>query len=273
MTAIDTAPTMAWTTSTAVVCGGQVHYQKGGQGSPVLVLPRENGHPPNNGFLDRLAAQHTVYYPWYPGFHGGGEPAQWEWLANARDLAIVQLQLARALGLERMSLVGLGFGGWIAAEMATMCAGHLDALVLVAPMGITVPNGLIYDQFIVSTEAYARTAFADEAKFEALYGNEPDFDQLESWETDREMTSRLAWKPYMHNRTLPGLLRGVSCPALIAQGAEDKIVPPACATAYRDALPDAKLELIPGTGHAIDLEEPRALASIVTSFLSSARRG
>jgi pimeloyl-ACP methyl ester carboxylesterase len=270
MTTTATSP-VTWTMETAAVCGGQVSYQRAGRGAPLLVLPRENGHPPRTEFLDLLTADFTVYYPWYPGFHGGGDPAEWEWLANARDLAVLQLQLARAISLDRFALCGLGFGGWIAAEMATMCAPQLDALVLVAPMGIYPAGDYIYDQFIVSTEAYARHAFADEAAFESLYGHEPDFDQLEGWETDREMTSRLAWKPYMHNRTLPRLLSGVTCPSLVVWGAEDKIAPPGGGELYRAALANATLDILPNTGHAADLEAPGALAASVRRFLTSAR--
>ena len=91
-------------------------------------------------------------------------------------------------------------------------------------------------------------------------------DQLESWETDREMTSRLAWKPYMYNRSLPRLLAGVGVPALVAWGEEDRIVPLECATLYASALPNATLETYPGAGHAVDLERPAQLAARVATF-------
>ena len=161
MTENSTTPGAAWLNETHTVCGGQITLAKAGTGAPILVLPRDNGHAPANDFLDRLAANNTVYYPWYPGFHGGGDVAAWEWLANPRDLAVVQLQLLDALSLERPTVIGLGFGGWIAAEMATMRAHALGSLVLVSPMGIQPKDGFIHDQFIFSTEAYARTAFHD----------------------------------------------------------------------------------------------------------------
>ena len=262
----------AWVTEAVTVAGNQVNVARAGSGSPLVVLPRDTGHPPRTAFLDELAGQHTVYYPWYPGFHGGGEPAAWDGLTNARDLAIVQLQLLDALGLGRTALVGLGFGGWMAAEVATMAGPRLDALVLVGAMGIRPVDGFIHDQFISSTESYARTGFASQAAFEELYGSEPGFEQLESWETDREMTSRLAWKPYMHNRALPSLLSGVKAPSLIVWGAEDQVVPVSCAEQFRAAIAGAKVEVLSGTGHAVDLEQPAALAAIVSSFLK-ARRG
>jgi pimeloyl-ACP methyl ester carboxylesterase len=133
-------------------------------------------------------------------------------------------------------------------------------------MGIQPQDPFIYDQFIGNTEGYARHGFVDQAKFDAIYGKEPDFDQLESWETDREMTSRLAWKPYMYNPALPRLLAGVSRPALVIWGDSDAIVPLECAERFRAALPDATLEVFPGSGHALDLEEPRGLAETIMAF-------
>ena len=53
-------------------------------------------------------------------------------------------------GLQ-VSLVGLGFGGWIAAEMATMSPRAFRRLVLVGAMGIKPAAGEILDQAL--TEA------------------------------------------------------------------------------------------------------------------------
>ena len=63
----------------------------------------------------------------------------------------------------------------------------------------------------------------------------------------------------MYNRALPGLLAGVEAPALIVAGTEDAVVPNACARAFSDALPNARLETLPA-GHALDLERPAELA-------------
>jgi pimeloyl-ACP methyl ester carboxylesterase len=81
------------------------------------------------------------------------------------------------------------------------------------------------------------------------------------------MTSRLAWKPYMYNPTLPRLLGAVQAPALVITGDTDAVVPPECAALYAEALPNATLETMPGCGHAVDVEHPEALAAAVTSFL------
>jgi pimeloyl-ACP methyl ester carboxylesterase len=271
-TADSAAGTAAWTAETVTVCEAEVSLLRAGSGSPVMVLPKDNGHPPGRAFASHLAGSFAVSYPHLPGFHGTPDPAAWEWLTNVRDLAIVQLQLLDALGLDRVSLVGVGFGGWVAAEMATMHPAGLNALVLVNPMGIQPRNAYIYDQFLVSTEAYARTGFSDDAAFDQLYGHEPEYDQLDAWETDRAMTSRLAWKPYMYNPALPRLLAGVKAPSLVIAGDADRIVPFECAEAYVRALPNATLETMPACNHAIDAEHPAALAAAVASFLNRNRR-
>lgn len=269
MTIEQTPPASAptWSTKRLAVCGGTVAYEDGGAGERTLIaLPRDNGHPPRHAMLDRLAARHRIVYPWLPGFDGG-DPSGWDWLANPRDLAIVLRQFTDALGVERPVLLGCGFGGWLAAEMAVMASSAVAALVLIAPMGIQPPSGYIYDQFLVSTEAYARTAFADQGVFAALYGAEPEFDQLERWETDREMTSRIAWKPYMYDPSLPRLLAGVATPTLVLRGDADEIVPPSVGDAYLEALANAQLDVIAGGGHALELEQPAAVATRVAAFL------
>ena len=262
------AEAVRWREEAVEVCGGRVRYELAGNGPTLLVLPRDNGHAPRNDLLDALAATNTVYYPWLPGFHGG-EPEAWDWLTNVRDLAVVMRQFVAALGIERLSLLGLGFGGWLAAEMASMGNNALDRIVLIAPMGAKPKSAFIFDQFIVSTEHYAQTAFEDPATYRELYGEETALEQLEAWETDREMTSRLAWKPYMYNPALPKLLAGVPTSTLILWGENDGVVPLECGEIYQSSLPDARLEQIAGAGHALDLERPAALASIIAPFLSA----
>ena len=269
-TPAPTASAVEWATRTVEVCGHPITVRAAGSGSPLFVLPRDNGHPPHHEFLDLLAANFRIYEPWLPGFHGS-TPEEWEWLANVRDLAVVCRQLLSTLGMDRCSAVGLGFGGWLLAEMATMGPERFDAITLIGPMGIQPRREYILDQFLISTESYARSAYAEQTAFEAVYTAEPAFDQLESWETDREMTSRIAWKPYMYNPSLPGLLRGVPTPALIVHGSADRIVPLECAELYRAALPNASVELFANAGHAVELEQPAAVAATVANFMRTAR--
>ena len=140
------------------------------------------------------------------------------WMRDVRDMAILHSLLLRALGLDRVHVVGLGLGGWVAAEMAIMCQPQFERMVLVGAMGLQPPEGEIVDQFLLDGEEYARLGIRDRGRFDQLYGAQPDVDQKETWEINREMTARIAWKPYMFNPTLSVLLQGVDTPTLIVWG-------------------------------------------------------
>jgi len=167
-------------------------------------------------------------------------------------------------------VVGLGFGGWIAAEMATMAPRAFKRLVLVGAMGLKPERGEIADQALVSYIDYVRRGFADQRAFDRLFGAEPATAQLEQWDLNREMTFRIAWKPYMYNPTLPHLLGGVATPALIVWGRDDRIVPLECAERYQKALPHARLEIVENAGHFVDMEQPDVLAQLVARFVAEA---
>lgn len=259
------------TTSQAVreerveVAGCPITVRVTGQGEPLVLLPRENIDPVGLPFTELLAERFTVYTPVLPGYHGS-EVGCWSWLADVRDLAITQGQWIEALGLDGVTLVGLGFGGWVAAELASMSGRGLRRLALVSAMGVQPREGEIFDQFLVSTELYARAAFHDAENFNRLFGEAPEFDQLEGWETDREMSSRVAWKPYMYNRSLPRLLGSCRVPALVVWGAEDRIVPVKCAGLYAEALGGAPVRVIEACGHAVEAEQPERVVEAILEF-------
>ena len=181
---------------------------------------------------------------------------------------------ARALSLLLLGVVtaGCSSNGGGGDRGNSSDPRDLDALSLERGLpsygagGIEPKSEYILDQFLISTEAYARAGFASDESFDAAYGAEPEFEQLEGWETDREMASRLAWKPYMYDASLAGLLAGVPTPALIVRGDSDHVVPGECAELYRAALPNARLEVVAG-GHAVDLEQPEKLGTLIKQFL------
>src|SRR6266576_762736 len=104
------------------------------------------------------------------------------WSEHNTELGEVKLQYWRGgrgrpvlvlhadLGIERASLVGLGFGGWVAAEMAALAPRDFHRLVLVGAMGIKPPEGDILDQAIVSYIDYACAGFHDQEAFARVFG-------------------------------------------------------------------------------------------------------
>ena len=63
------------------------------------------------------------------------------------------------------------------------------------------------------------------------------------------MASRLCWRPYLHNLSLPHYVHQVPTPTLIVWGREDAIVPVECGELFQQALPNATLKVIEHCGH------------------------
>ena len=254
-----------WTENIIEIAGAKMHFLQGGIGEPMLILHRDVGNPGWLSFYEQLAQRFTVYVPSHPGFDKSDRP---DWMRNVRDLAAVYQWFLKGQKLRQLHVIGLGFGGWIAAEMATMNHYQLKKLVLVSAMGIQPTRGEIMDQFLTYTTDYIAAGFFDQSKMEQLYGTEPEVDQLVTWEINREMTTRIAWKPYMFNQALPILLRGVDTPTLIVWGKEDKVAPVNCGERYMQALPQAQFVTLNRCGHFVEVEKADELAQLVLQFLT-----
>lgn len=62
------------------------------------------------------------------------------------------------------------------------------------------------------------------------------------------------------------LLAGIAAPTLVVVGDEDVLTAPRFARAIADRIPGARLEVVPGRGHAFAFEDPERFAAIVTAF-------
>jgi len=261
------AEAVGWTFETIPTAGVALRLARAGRGPAVLLLHQDVGAPPRSVFADALARRFTVLAPSHPGYDGSERP---EWLRSPRDVAVVYQRLLAHLDAGAVSLVGLGLGGWIAAEMASMAPRAVRRLVLVGATGIKPERGEIADQALLSYIDYVRLGFADKGAFDGMFGAEPPTSQLEQWDLNREMTFRIAWKPYMYNPTLPHLIGGLAVPSLVVWGRDDRVVPLECGERYAKALGRARLEVIDGAGHFVEMEKPDALAELVTRFLDEA---
>jgi pimeloyl-ACP methyl ester carboxylesterase len=253
-----------WSEQQIDLGGLKLRVGRGGSGRTLLILHHDTGTLDKLPFYEALSARFDVIVPVYPGFSEKSERPQW--MRHPRDIASLYQWLLAELGVERPSLVGLGFGGWIAAEMAALAPRDFHRLVLVGAMGLKPPEGEIMDQAIVSYIDYAKAGFHDPAAFERVYGD-VSTDQLVEWDLCREMSFRIAWKPYMYSPTLPHLLGGVKAPALVVWGDDDQIVPKSAGELYAKSLPKARFETVAASGHCVDMEQPDALARLVTSFV------
>ncbi len=253
----------SWKAQTVDAAGSKLHVMRGGKGSPLIVLHHDIGTLEKLDIYDTLAQSHDVVIPHYAGW---GKSPRAEWMRSVRDIAVQMQAVSAELGLEKPALLGLGFGGWVAAEMATMSPKALSKLVMAGPFGIKPNEGFILDQAIISYIDYPQAFFHDRKAFTAHYGDVTT-DQLEAWDICREMCFRTAWKPYMYSQTLPHLLGSVKVPSLIVWGEHDKVIPPSTANQWKTALPNAKLEIVKGSGHAVEMEKPAELAKLIAGFL------
>lgn len=64
-------------------------------------------------------------------------------------------------------------------------------------------------------------------------------------------------------------LPAIHQPALIICGAEDRMTPLRAAQFLAGNLPNARLEVIPEAGHMVMLEQPQAVAAILSDFLAT----
>jgi pimeloyl-ACP methyl ester carboxylesterase len=256
---------VAWSESVKDIAGTKMHFSRAGRGRPMLVLHHDIGTPDRLPFYDKLAEKFDVVIPHHPGWGKSERP---QWLRSPRDIAAMENWLLTELGLKDVTLVGLGFGGWIAAEMASQAPTAFHRLVLLGAMGIKPPEGDIADQAIVSYLDYPKAGFHDQAAFARVYGD-VSTDQLEAWDICREMSFRTAWKPYMYSQTLPHLLGGVRSPALVIWGDDDRIVPISAGHAYTRALRNATMTTVANCGHFAEMEKPDEVAKLVIDFTSA----
>lgn len=266
---MTTATSMTHAERTIDVAGLNLRLLEGGEGAPMLLLHHSTGNPGWMPFYEQLATAYSLTVPDMPGY---GQSQRPEWAREPRDLAILVNQALDRLGLTSdVSLVGLGFGGFVAAEMATMDQRRLSSLVLVGAPGIQPQEGQILDQMLVDFEEYVKAGFRSDESYEHVFGGELDPSIKQLWDYSREMTARLTWKPYMFNRRLAHLLREVRTPTLLVWGSRDVIVPLDVARQYQQALPNARLEVIDGAGHLVEVEEPERVAALVGAHINNSR--
>ena len=250
------------------VRGYRLRISSAGQGRPLLLLGDFVGPQTWQPFMDTLALTHEVFLPEHPGF--GGQPLP-DWLDNISDLANFYLDLLDALGLEHVKLLGIGCGGWIAADLATRNAARIDSLVLSAPAGLHMKNVPQVDTFLLSEEEGVLSLFHDRAKGESFLASVMAPDLEDARLQNYEVNARLTWNPRMHDPDLRKWLHRIVTPTLIIWGAQDRIFPQVYGEEWRRLIPRSRLEIMEDCGHVPQLEAPAAFTHLVDTFHSTPR--
>src|SRR4029077_20545734 len=124
-------------TERMTVHGIDLEVLRGGMGDPIVLLHGMRSLTAASRFPSLLEAHGVFIAPSCPGFGTSPRPKDFD---TVYDLIQLQRAILDAVPGERITLVGLSFGGWLAAEVAAQGHEKLARLVLVDPVGIKISD-------------------------------------------------------------------------------------------------------------------------------------
>jgi pimeloyl-ACP methyl ester carboxylesterase len=244
-----------------------------GSGQPFLLLHGGAGQESVTGFAERFAAAHDVRVlaPTHPGFGGTPRP---EALNSIAGLAALYNALLDKLGLQDVTVIGNSIGGWIAAEIALLKSPRVSGIVLIDAVGIEVPGHPVADFFSLTMDQVFQRSFHNPEPFRIDPATLPPAARAIA------AGNRTAISVYagasMTDPALAGRLANLEIPTLVLWGESDQIVDADYGRAYAAAIPMARFQLLPETGHSPQLETPDQVIHAIwdsadTDFSASVR--
>ena len=237
-----------------------------GAGSPLVLLHGAEPVSPGAPFLPLLGRHAEVLAPSHPGFGHSTRPADFD---TVYDLVHFYLEVLEHVGHDRVTLMGLSFGGWLAAEIAATCSHRIGRLILVDAVGIKVSDREtpdVLDVFNTAPAEVRRRSWHDPDRWAPDYDAMSD-EALVGSARNRDALCLYAWHPYMYNPQLKRWLARIAVPTLVLWGAGDGVVTPAYGRAYTALIPGARFDAIPGAGHHPEVEQAEAFVERVVDFL------
>jgi pimeloyl-ACP methyl ester carboxylesterase len=241
-----------------------------GHGRTFLLLHGGAGPQSVTGFADQFAETEAarIITPTHPGFAGTPRPAT---VDSVRALAALYGGLLDELDLTDVTVIGNSIGGWIAAELALLGSKRISGLVLVDAAGIEVPGHPVADFFSLTLDEVAEYSYHDPDSFRIdLSTMTPD--QLAAMAGNREALAVYGGTT-MTDPSLAARLPGITVPTLVLWGDSDRIVDLDYGRAYATAIPGARFQLLPATGHVPQIETPDQLLHAIWDFANVQVRG
>jgi pimeloyl-ACP methyl ester carboxylesterase len=244
----------------------RVRVLTAGAGEPLLYLHDAGDLGGWSPLLSGLAGQFAVRRPDHPGFNAS---ADGDGIDSVHELAFFYLDLLDQLGLERVTVVGAGLGGWVAADLATIEPQRTAKVILAAPRGIRTDER-IPDIFLLSPVELAELTY-DTGKASSVARRQAehladDPDRFRRYLRNRSATAHLGWNPYLHDPKLPRRLHRATAPTLILWGAQDRLLPVRHARRWAELLPCAQVTIIEEAGHLPLAEQPGASLLAIRTF-------
>jgi pimeloyl-ACP methyl ester carboxylesterase len=203
-----------------------------------------------------LAPQFRVHAPDLPGFgHSEHPPAA----LDIAGLADALLAWVDAAGLTAPALVANSMGCQVAVEAMRRRPGVFARAVLVGPTFDRRGRG-----GLAQAGRWLRTGMREPPSLAAVLIR----DYLACGPRRALTTARHALGYRLEDH-----LADVPAPVLVVRGGADVIVPQRWAQEVTAALPDGRLAVVPGRGHALNYSAPGPLAAAIGPFLGGAPPG
>ena len=198
-----------------------------------------------------LGAWAHVYALDLPGFGRSAKPAHALGVSELAEALASWLAVAR---LERPALVANSFGCQVAVELASTQPESLSALVLVGP---TIDRRR--RRRPVQVARWLRTAFVERPPLHFVVARDAlAAGVLRSWQTFG----------YALDDPVETKLGVISLPSLVVRGERDPLAPQEWSEEMASLLPNGRLAVIPGAGHALNWSRPRELDALVRELLA-----
>ncbi|HMM49147.1 MAG TPA: alpha/beta hydrolase [Miltoncostaeaceae bacterium] len=239
-------------------------------GVPIVLL---HPFPLDATFWDpvaaRLAVERPVHAPEFPGFGstptGGDEPSVVGW-ADA-----VAARIARSTTTGRAVVCGVSMGGYAALALAARHPERVAGLMLVATRADNDTEQMRRGRFESATAielGQVDTFFEEYLPRLSAPGAEAVAERALRIARRQDPTAIAAALRALANRSdRTAQLAGMTMPALVMHGELDVPIPVAVAERMAGALPDARLVVLPGTGHLVPAERPQEFLQHAGVFL------
>ena len=194
---------------------------------------------------------------------------------TTRRLAADGVALLDALGIERADVFGMSLGGMIAQEVALGWPERVRKLVLgcthcgVAhaarqPRDAGRAFALQTDDWTLRIRSLAPFAFASEVDAEMLdrFIEKKSRDVQDPAGYAGQIAAALSHDTYDR-------LPDVEAPTLVITGDDDRVIPAPSSDVLAERIPNARLAVIPGTGHLFFLEKPEETERHLDAFLAA----
>lgn len=228
--------------------------------------------------LDSFSGQYRTIAWDMPGY---GDSAPLDEMSFPALAEAVSALLDR-LSIERAHLVGHSLGGMIAQRFANSYPERLRSLTLVAATAAfgRQPGGepdetwreSFVEQRLGPLDRGASMVELAPKLIQGLVGDEPDPKGLEQAILSMAAVPEAGYRAAI--QCLSGFdqedeLAGIEVPTLILAGEKDPIAPPRVMQRMADMIPHARFEMLPGSGHLLNLERPEAFNRTLFDFLHS----